>query len=68
MIFLLVLLQDQHVMVLLLESDLVSQLLAKNKHGEHIYLRGSDRRSVIPYVHKKKELLFCSSLILPVSA
>jgi hypothetical protein len=68
MIFLLVLLQDQHVMVLLLESDLVSQLLAKNEHGEHIYLRGSGRQSVIPYVHEKKELLFCSSLILPVSA
>jgi hypothetical protein len=37
--------------VLLLEGVLVSWLLAMREYGGHEYLRGSGRRSVIPYVH-----------------
>jgi hypothetical protein len=37
--------------VLLLEGALVSWLLAMRKYGGHEDLRGSGRRSVIPYVH-----------------
>jgi hypothetical protein len=37
--------------VLLLEGALVSWLLAMREYGGHEDLRGSGRRSVIPYVH-----------------
>jgi hypothetical protein len=37
--------------VLLLEGALVSWLLAMREYGGHKDLRGSGRRSVIPYVH-----------------
>jgi hypothetical protein len=45
--------------VLLLEGVLVSWSLAMNKRGGHEDLRGSDRRSVIPYVHGRTEL-YCA--------
>jgi hypothetical protein len=48
-------------MVLLLERDFVSWLLAMDEHGEHEGLRGSSYRSVIPYVHGETEL-YCSSM------
>jgi hypothetical protein len=56
-----VLLQEQLVVVLLLEGALVSWSLAMDKRGGHEDLRGSDRRSIIPYVHERTEL-YCSSL------
>jgi hypothetical protein len=55
--------------VLLLDRVLVSWLLAMDECGEHEDLCGSDRRSVIPYVHGITEL-YCSSLpclSLPIS-
>jgi hypothetical protein len=48
-------------MVFLLEGDLVSWLLAMDERGGHEDLRGSGRRSIIPYVHGRTEL-YCSSL------
>jgi hypothetical protein len=51
--------------VLLLEMVLVSWSLAVDERGGHKVLRGSGRRSVIPYVHRKTEL-YCSRLVLPV--
>jgi hypothetical protein len=48
-------------MVLLLKRDLVSWLLVMDERGGHEDLCGSDRRSVIPYVHGRTEL-YCSSL------
>jgi hypothetical protein len=56
-----VLLQEQPVVVLLLERVLVSWSLAMDERGGHEDLRGSGRRSVIPYVHGRTEL-YCSSL------
>jgi hypothetical protein len=56
--------------VLLLEGALVSWSLAMDERGGHENLRGSDRRSVIPYVHGRTEL-YCSSmsyLSLPFSS
>jgi hypothetical protein len=47
--------------VLLLEGALVSWLLAMDERGGHEDLRGSGRRSVIPYVHERTEF-YCSSL------
>jgi hypothetical protein len=44
-------LQEQPAMVLLLEGALVSWLLAMREYGGHEDLRGSDRRSIIPYIH-----------------
>jgi hypothetical protein len=49
--------------VLLLEGVLVSWLLAMREYGGHEDLRGSGRRSVIPYVHGRKEL-YCCVLVL----
>jgi hypothetical protein len=49
-------LQKQPAVVLLLEGGLVSWSLAMDKRGGHEDLRGSDRRSVIPYVHGRMEL------------
>jgi hypothetical protein len=46
-----------------LEMALIS-LLARDGHSERSGLRGSDRRSVVPYVHGRREL-YCSSLVLP---
>jgi hypothetical protein len=43
--------REQPAVVLLLEGDLVSWSLGIDKRGGHEDLRGSDRRSVIPYVH-----------------
>jgi hypothetical protein len=45
----------------LLEWDLVSLSLAMNEHGGHEDLHGSNRRSVILYIHRRTEL-YCSSL------
>jgi hypothetical protein len=45
--------------VLLLKGALVSWSLAMDEHGEHEDLRGSDHRSVIPYVHGRTEL-YCA--------
>jgi hypothetical protein len=45
--------------VLLLEGVLVSWSLAMNKRGGHEDLHGSDRQSVIPYVHGRTEL-YCA--------
>jgi hypothetical protein len=47
--------------VLLLEGALVSWSLAMIECGGYKDLRGSGRRSVIPYVHRRTEL-YCSSL------
>jgi hypothetical protein len=60
-----VLLQEQPVVVLLLEGGLVSWSLAMDKHGGHEDLRGSDRRSVIPYVHRRMrvDVLLCVVLV-----
>jgi hypothetical protein len=63
-----VVLLEQSAMVLLLEMALVTWLLAKDKHGEHRDLYGSGHRSVIPYVYRRRELLYCSNLVLPVYA
>jgi hypothetical protein len=46
-------------MVLLLEGTFVSWLLALGERGGHDDLRGSDRLSVIPYVHGRTEL-YCA--------
>jgi hypothetical protein len=56
-----VLLQEQPAVVLLLERDLVSWSLGMDERGEHEDLCGSDRRSVIPYVHRRTKL-YCSSV------
>jgi hypothetical protein len=48
-------------MVLLLEGSLVSWSLAMDERGGHEDLRGSGRRSVIPYVYGRTEL-YCSSM------
>jgi hypothetical protein len=61
------LLQEQPAVVFCLKRALVSQLLAKDEHGEHSDLRGSGHRSIIPYVHGGREL-YCSSLVLPTCA
>jgi hypothetical protein len=53
--------------VLLLERDLVSWSLAMDERGGHKDLRGSDCRSVIPYVYGRTEL-YCSSMYEPKSA
>jgi hypothetical protein len=50
-------------MVLLLEGALVSWLLAMREYGGREDLRGSGRRSVIPYIHGRKEL-YCCVLVL----
>jgi hypothetical protein len=47
--------------VLLLEEALVSWSLAMDERSGHEDLRGSGRRSVIPYVHGRMES-YCSSL------
>jgi hypothetical protein len=47
--------------VLLLEGVVVYWSLAMDEHGRHKDLHGSDRRSVIPYVHERTEL-YCLSL------
>jgi hypothetical protein len=49
--------------VLLLEGTLVSCLLAMREYCGHEDLYGSGRRSVIPYVHGRKEL-YCCVLVL----
>jgi hypothetical protein len=52
--------------VLLWGKPLASWLLAIDEHSGHEDLRGSDRRSVIPYVHERTEL-YCSNLYEPES-
>jgi hypothetical protein len=54
-------LQEQPAVVFLLGRALVSWSLDIDKRGGHEDLRGSDRWSVIPYVHERTEL-YCSSL------
>jgi hypothetical protein len=60
-----VLLQEQFAVILLLKMALVSLSPDMDEHGEHKDLRGSGRRSVIPYVHIRMKL-YCSSLTLSV--
>jgi hypothetical protein len=55
------LLQEQPAVVLLLEGTLVSWSLAIDECGGHEDLCGSDRQSVIPYVHVRTGL-YCLSL------
>jgi hypothetical protein len=50
--------------VLLWGRPLPSWLLAIDEHSEHEGLRGSGRRSIIPYIHGRTEL-YCSSLYEP---
>jgi hypothetical protein len=45
--------------VLLLEGHRLLGELAIREYGGHEDLRGSDHRSVIPYVHDSKELCCC---------
>jgi hypothetical protein len=58
-------LQKQLIVVLLLDRVLVSWSLVMNEHGEYKDLCSSDRRSVIPYIHKRMKL-YCLNLALPV--
>jgi hypothetical protein len=58
-------LPERPVVVLCLERAFVTWLLDRDGHGEHSGLRGSGRRSVTPYIYRRKEL-YCSSLTLPV--
>jgi hypothetical protein len=58
------LLQEQPAVVLLWGRFIASWLLAIDKHSGLEDLRGSDRQSVIPYVHGRTEL-YCSSLYEP---
>jgi hypothetical protein len=46
-------LQKQSVVVLLLQGVLISWSLVIDERGGHKDLRGSDRQSVIPYVHER---------------
>jgi hypothetical protein len=48
-------------MVLLLGMTLVSWSLAMDERGGHEDLRGSGRRSVLPYFYERTEL-YCTSL------
>jgi hypothetical protein len=61
-----VLLQEQPAVLLLLERALVSWSLAMDEYSGHEDLRGSNRRSVISYVHGRTKL-YCSSLAFPES-
>jgi hypothetical protein len=56
-------LQEQPVVVLLLEGHRSLGELAIREYGRHKDLRGSGRRSVIPYVHGWMEL-YCWVLVL----
>jgi hypothetical protein len=56
-----VLLQEQLIVVLLLERALVFWSLAIDERGGHQDLHGSDRWSVIPYIHERTRL-YCSIL------
>jgi hypothetical protein len=55
------LLQEQPAVVLLLGRGLASWSFAMDECSGHQDLRGSSRRSVIPYVHERTEF-YCSSL------
>jgi hypothetical protein len=57
-------LQEQSAVVLLLEGDLVSWSLAMDERDGHEDLRGSGRRSVIPYIHRRTEL-YCAQACMP---
>jgi hypothetical protein len=46
-----VLLQEQPAVVLLLEGPRLHKMLVIREYGGHEDLRGSGRRSVIPYIH-----------------
>jgi hypothetical protein len=63
-----VLLQEQPAVVLLLERALVSWSLAIDECDGHEDLRGSGRRSIIPYTHGRTELYYSSlpCLSLPI--
>jgi hypothetical protein len=58
------LLQEMPFVVLLWGRALASWLLAIAEHNGHQGLRGSGRRSIIPYVHGRT-VLYCSSLYEP---
>jgi hypothetical protein len=55
--------QEQPVVVLLRGRLLASWVLALGERGGHGDLRGSDRLSVIPYVHGRTEL-YCAQVCL----
>jgi hypothetical protein len=57
-------LQEQPAVVLLLDGALVSWSLAMDERDEHEDLRGSGRRSVIPYSHGRTEL-YCAQACMP---
>jgi hypothetical protein len=59
--------QEQSVVVLCLKIILFSWLLARDGHGEYNGLCGLGRRSITPYVNRRREL-YCSSMTLPVCA
>jgi hypothetical protein len=55
--------QEQPAVVLLRGRPLVSWLLALDERGGHSDLRGSDRLSVIPYVHGRTELYYSQACL-----
>jgi hypothetical protein len=56
-------LQEQPAVVLLLEWALISWSLAMDECGRHEDLCGSDRWSIIPYVHERTEF-YCAQACL----
>jgi hypothetical protein len=60
-----VLLQEQPAIIFLLKRALVSWSSSMDEHNKHQDLCGSDRRSIISYIHVRIEL-YCLSLALPV--
>jgi hypothetical protein len=64
MTLLLVLLQSHLVVVFLLERALISWSSAINERSEYQDLRGSDRRSVIPYINRRIELYYSRLTLL----
>jgi hypothetical protein len=58
--------QEQPTVVLLRGRPLAFWLLALGERGGHDDLRGSDRLSVIPYVHGRTEL-YCAQACLALA-
>jgi hypothetical protein len=56
------LLPEHPAVVLYLKRAFISWLLARDGHSEHSCLRGSSRRSVTPYIHRRRELYYSSWL------
>jgi hypothetical protein len=55
--------QEQSAVVLLWGRYLASWLLALGEHGGDNDLHGSDRLSIIPYVHGKTELYYAQACL-----